>query len=155
MSDSDFDIDLLFEDDTVNSFVENKSLLTYHTTVWCTHKLYNTPTEHPDKLKHIDMNIRFDESNPDMKNDYENDKITQIVLLPVKEHHYTKRLLDYSHDIFYMVNNKEPTSVIDEYIRTINSDTLYCINHPPFRFRYLNVVVVVINSSHTSQYLYC
>lgn len=155
MSDSDFDIDSLFNDDVFNQFIDTTPILTTHTTVWGSGMMYNTPKDHPDRLKHVDMNIKFDDSHPTMREEYEKESTTQMVILPVKQEHCTKRLIDYSHDIFYMIYNKTPTSEIDAFIRTINSDTVYCCNHPPFRFRYLNVLVTIINNTSSSSYLYC
>lgn len=154
MSQSDFDFEELFGDD-FSQVIDSEANVTPHTTVWCSNKLYNTKPEHQDKLLHIDMNIKFDESNPNMKEEYEKNGTTQMVVLPIRAHNCTNRIIDYSHDIFYRIYNKESTSVIDDFIRTINSDTVYCLQHPPFRFRYINVVVVIINSTTTSDYIYC
>ena len=130
-------------------------VLTGHTYFSCSHSYFNTPPDHPDRKIHVDMNENYEKKYPSLKVDYESTGTLQIATLPIYRDKYTQRVGDYSHDILYMMLTGSSVEDIDRFIDLINNDVMYCIEHPPFRFRYLNVICVTINRYPSSKNVLC
>lgn len=154
MSEDDF---LAYEDlfSTFDNPIPAYPVPTGHHLVPASDKFFNTDAQHPDKNRQIDMNISFDEKYPNMKSNYELHRVKQTMVLPVKTTRLTQAIIDHSHEIAYKILQSEEVDDIDRFINTLNTDPEYCLNHPPFRFRYVSVIVVSIIDHPSSDHIFC
>jgi hypothetical protein len=149
------DIDQIFgffSDDSDNSILP---ILPHHRTVDLSGQLFSCPANHPHKSVHIDMNIKFDEKFPVQHTQYDIMGTTQIFVLPVRGEHYNKVIEDYSHDIVWRMLRGDTVKEIDDYIRLVLSDPKFREDNPPFRFRYVKVIISPISPHTRSTFLFC
>lgn len=121
-----------------------------HSNVFMSSVLSTVHFDHPCSSEFIRRNLLMRSYYPDEYQKFSTIGNGYNYVLPVKNNHFREKIIEYSHDIVWMILNKKTLSEVDSYITKLVFEPATFEDRPPFRFEFLNVLVPDIAFTYSS-----